>query len=181
MNTIATRLCIFFCIILLTYPVYSKSKLDTEKNVFGIAEEVLVFKEKIKFKAKLDTGAMISSLSASNIKRTKNKTTGKVWVSFQITDPQIGTLIDKKFPLKRYMSIKQHRKRINGKFKYMKRPVIMLPVCLGKQYYMIEINLVDRSHFEYPILLGTNALRLFNAVVDPSKEFTSTPMCEVMS
>lgn len=179
-KNMTTRLGICFCLVLLSCSAYSKNKIDAGKNVFGISEYAFVFKDKIKFKTRLDTGAMISSLLATNIKKTKSKTTGKRWVSFQTIDPQTGKLITKKFPLKRYMKIKQHRKRINGKFRYMKRPVIMLPVCLGKQSALVEINLVDRSHFLHPLLLGTSALRQLNAIVDPNKEYTSTPTCEVM-
>jgi hypothetical protein len=175
---------------------FSKSKVSksqVKKNVFGIVEEVLIFEENIKFKAKLDTGAKNTSLSAIDIRESKDKSTGKTCISFKIVEPSTGKLIRKKFQLKRYVAIKQHKKDINeplyffgfkefriGIFKYikkeesMKRPVIMLPICLGNQRKIIEVNLVDRSHFKFPVLLGKQALKLFNVVVDPSKKFTST-------
>ncbi len=40
----------------------------------------------------------------------------------------------------------------------------------------IEVSLVDRSGFSFPVLLGRNALEGL-AVVDSELEFTSQPVC----
>ncbi len=37
----------------------------------------------------------------------------------------------------------------------------------------VEVNLVDRSSFNYPLLVGSKALREFKAAVNPAKKFTA--------
>ena len=59
-----------------------------------------------------------------------------------------------------------------------KRPVIDLQLCLGNQLRTVEVNLTDRSSFNYPLLIGAKALREFNAAVNPAKRFTAgKPAC----
>lgn len=51
--------------------------------------------------------------------------------------------------------------------------MVELQLCLGKQQRTVEVNLVDRSHFNYPLLIGAKALREFDAAVDPAKRYTA--------
>lgn len=158
---------------------YVTSSSMGEKILFGRIERVLLFKDKITYKAKLDTGAKISSLLAINIREFKSA--GKLWVAFQTIDPKTKNLINKEFPVYRYMYIKQHHNGDNKRVKHVKRPVIQLPVCLGNMVKIIKINLVDRRHFLYPVLLGRDAIVQFKGVIDPSKIYISTPSCEAVS
>ena len=176
-NTATLKLFAFFCILSLAYPIYGKHT-GVQKVTFGRMEEILAFEEKIQFKAKLDTGAKTSSLSATNIQEFELD--GQVWVAFQVTDPQTKKIIDKKIPLERHVYIKQHNKT-NKVAKTTKRPVILLPICLGAQHKIIEVNLVDRSNFNCPVLLGRDAIIKFKGVIDPSEQFISVPTCKVMS
>ena len=148
------------------------------KSLFGRAEEIYIFKQKLKFRAKLDTGAKSSSLSAVNIQEFERD--GKIWVSFRVMDQLHQKYVQKKFPLERYARIKQHLNARNRPTS-IKRPVVLLPVCLGTEVSYVEVNLVDRDHFKYPVLLGRDALIKFNAVVDSAKKFTVSPSCEAMS
>jgi hypothetical protein len=150
-----------------------------QKSIFGRKEEVLIFEEKFKYKAKLDTGAKTASLLALNIQEFEFD--GKLWVSFQVLDPRTQDLVSKEFPLERHTYIKQHRNCNDRASRNVKRPVILLPVCLGHNVRVIEVNLVDRRHFKCPVLLGRDSIVQFNAIVDPSKMYTSTPNCEDMS
>jgi hypothetical protein len=158
--------------------VYAKTSYKS-KIIFGRREEVLMFEEKIKYKAKLDTGAKSASLLALNIQEFEID--GKLWVSFQVINPKTGAFINKEFPLKRYASIKQRRDGDNKVSKCIKRPVIILPICLGNTVRVIEINLVDRRHFVCPVLLGRDAIIQFNAIVDPNKMYTTFPRCKDLS
>ena len=54
-----------------------------------------------------------------------------------------------------------------------KRPVVDLELCLGDVKRTVEVNLVDRSSFNYPLLVGSKALREFKAAVNPAKKFTA--------
>ncbi|WP_350601632.1 RimK/LysX family protein, partial [Pseudomonas sp. 65/3-MNA-CIBAN-0223] len=43
--------------------------------------------------------------------------------------------------------------------------------CMGKAKRTIELNLTDRTAFQYPLLIGSDALTRFGALVDPSRTF----------
>ncbi|MNN29972.1 hypothetical protein D3C81_1436000 [compost metagenome] len=59
-----------------------------------------------------------------------------------------------------------------------KRPVIELDLCLGGIQRTVEVNLADRSSFNYPLLIGARALRDFGAAVNPARRFTAgKPNC----
>lgn len=62
---------------------------------------------------------------------------------------------------------------------YTPRPVVEMTVCMGRALRTIEVNLTDRSTFQYPFLLGSTALKQFNALVDPSLKYSvGKPKCE---
>ena len=54
-----------------------------------------------------------------------------------------------------------------------KRPVVDLDLCLGNVKRTVEVNLTDRSHFNYPLLIGAKALREFGAAVNPARRYTA--------
>ena len=56
---------------------------------------------------------------------------------------------------------------------YTARPVIDLELCMGKTLRTIEVNLTDRSAFQYPLLIGSEALKHFEAMVDPSLKYAA--------
>lgn len=71
------------------------------------------------------------------------------------TDNADDTPIEK--PLARISKIKRRHGDFNpdeGKA-YTARPVIELQVCMGKAIRTIEVNLTDRSAFQYPLLIGS--------------------------
>ena len=53
----------------------------------------------------------------------------------------------------------------------------MLGICLGTIYKEVEVNLVDRSHFNYQLLIGRNFL-IDSFLVDPSLTFSTKPKCK---
>ena len=141
------------------------------KDIFGWAEEVEIGTSRLKMKAKLDTGADTSSLDASKIRRFKTKD-GDRWVEFLVKDKDSGRRIRYKKRLIRYANIKEHEGPSQ------RRPVVELEVCLGDHRKVVEVSLVDRSGFQYPILLGRNTLEDI-ALVDSSDSYTSQPTCQV--
>ena len=55
-----------------------------------------------------------------------------------------------------------------------KRPVVDLELCLGNVKRTVEVNLTDRSSFNYPLLIGAKALREFGAAVNPARVLPRT-------
>lgn len=139
------------------------------KQIFGWVERVLVSSERISMKAKLDTGANTSSLHALNVERFKRG--GKRMVRFEIEDPEDGRRIEFERPLVRSVRIKEQD---NGGVS--RRPVVELWICIGDIGRQVEVNLVDRSRFIYPMLIGRSALA-GEVVVDPDDTFTQAPSC----
>jgi len=140
-----------------------------EKDIFGWVEHVLVGQSQLDLQAKLDTGADTSSLHASKIRRYRAKDK-QLWVEFRLSDEESGRSVRYKKKLVRYAYIKKH----DGPSQ--KRPVVKIEICLGDHEREVEVSLVDRSGFQYPVLLGRNALEGL-IVVDPELELTTKPTC----
>lgn len=148
-----------------------------EKTVYGLNEYAKLAGIDLEVAAKLDTGAKTASLSARDIKRFKRN--GESWVRFYLAiDTAHSHPIE--LPLARVSKIKRRAGDYDpdeGK-NYTARPVIALEVCMGTALRSIEVNLTDRSTFQYPLLIGSEALKRFDALVDPSLKYAAgKPAC----
>jgi hypothetical protein len=124
------------------------------------------------FKAKMDTGALTASLSAKDIERFTRD--GEDWVRFRVaTKDADGKVYEHK--LARISKIKNRADEDeDGEgAEISKRPVVDLELCLGDVKRTVEVNLTDRSSFNYPLLIGAKALREFKAAVNPARRFTA--------
>ena len=149
----------------------------TGKTVYGLNEYARLGDLGLEVAAKLDTGAKTASLSARDIKRFKRN--GESWVRFYLAiDTAHSHPIER--PLARVSKIKRRSGDYDpeeGKA-YTARPVIALNICMGTALREIEVNLTDRSAFQYPLLIGSEALKHFNAQVDPSLKYAAgKPAC----
>lgn len=153
------------------WPGLAALSSSDEKDLFGWVEQVIVGSGDIELKAKLDTGAETSSLDATNIRRLRRRSTGERFVEFDLAHPTTHKVITFKKRLVREVRIKQH----DGSFQT--RPVVVVPVCLGRHSIDTEVSLIDRSEFLYPLLLGRSALARI-ALVDPDLTLTSRPQCD---
>ena len=148
-----------------------------EKTVYGLNEYAKLAGIDLEVAAKLDTGAKTASLSARDIKRFKRN--GESWVRFYLAiDTAHSHPIE--LPLARVSKIKRRAGDYDPDEdkKYTARPVIALDVCMGSALRSIEVNLTDRSAFQYPLLIGSEALKRFDALVDPSLKYAAgKPAC----
>ncbi len=145
----------------------------SNKQIYGWVEQAVVSSERIQMKAKLDTGAMTSSLHAVNIHRFKRQ--GQRMVRFDIEDPENGERVTIERPLARKVRIKE-----SDTGEYSQRPVVDLWLCIGDIGKTVEVNLVDRSHFIYPLLVGRNFMA-GAVLVDSDETFTRSPSCDIPS
>ena len=142
-------------------------------NVYGVNERVFLPEvSTASIKAKLDTGALTSSLGAEDIELFQKD--GRDWVRFT---PQIKDAQRMERPVARHSEIKRRVAETDGEYEPDKRPVVLLEICFDGKKYTIEVNLTDRSRFIYPLLLGRNSMAEFGALVDPAREYTTTPSC----
>jgi hypothetical protein len=143
-----------------------------EKTIYGLTEHVSLPDFDLDVQGKLDTGAQTASLSARDIERFKRK--GKNWVRFYLAiDEAHSHPIE--LPVKRISKIKRRAGDIDSDDEktYTPRPVVELELCMGKAKRSIEVNLTDRSAFQYPLLIGSDALTRFGALVDPSLNYAA--------
>jgi hypothetical protein len=139
-----------------------------EKTVVGWIEKVRIYPGNFVVHAKLDSGAEYSSLDAANL--TEFDRDGKPWVRFDLTERD-GQKITMERPLLRQATIKRHY------LKSQQRPVIKLGVCLGKLYQETEVNLVNRTGFQYRMLIGRKFME-GAVIIDPSAKYTVEPECK---
>ena len=148
-----------------------------EKTVYGLNEYAKLAGIDLEVAAKLDTGAKTASLSARDIKRFKRN--GESWVRFYLAiDTAHSHPIE--LPLARVSKIKRRAGDYDPDEdkNYTARPVIALDICMGTALRSIEVNLTDRSAFQYPLLIGSEALKRFDALVDPSLKYAAgKPAC----
>jgi len=141
--------------------------LPQEKDIVGRVEKVRIYPGDLLLRAKLDTGAKNCSLHAPNITRFSQN--GEVWVRFKVKN-HLGEEASIERKIIRQAKIKEKSRTVE------KRPVIMLGICMGRQYREVEVNLVDRTVFNYPLLIGRSFMR-GHIIVDPELKYTSKPVC----
>jgi len=126
-----------------------------QKVIMGWLESIFIKPWNRRLTAKLDTGAKTSSLHADNIEHFSKS--GEDWVRFNLGDIEDTKLppIRVEKPLLRTVSIKCKGEDCQPS----KRDVVALTVCKNGKDYEAEFNLVDRSNFNYPVLLGRSFLK----------------------
>jgi len=140
------------------------------RTVFGWLERVKVSHRGLVVEAKLDTGADNSSLHAEMINSFNRG--GKSMVRFFVADATTGELVELERKRVRRARIREH----DGT--HQQRPVVEMWVCLGSLKKRVEVNLVDRSRFSVPFLLGRSAMH-GDVLVDPDQTFTVAPSCNL--
>jgi hypothetical protein len=154
---------LIFLLALLSTVLGVEAKGETrEKAVMGWLESVFLKPWNIRVTAKLDTGAKTSSLHADDIEHfTKN---GQEWVRFTLTGAEDDKTVVVERPQVRTVYIKERRARAT------KRDVVTMVLCKNGRDYETEFTLVDRSNFNYPVLLGRSFLKDV-ALVDAEDTF----------
>jgi hypothetical protein len=134
-----------------------------DKFMLGEVENVFVEELKTSFETRIDTGAESSSLDARNILLFERD--GTQWVRFDVftqgEDKPASTFEAK---VVRFVRIKQDTETDD------RRPVIHAHLKIGKFSAETDLNLTDRSHLDYPLLLGRKFMKDI-AVVDVGQRF----------
>ena len=176
--TASLRLILAFALILVLNPLSTWAeapKVDTStppsaKQLVGWVEFVQLQPSKKWLKAKLDTGALTSSIHATKIRYFERD--GKTWVRFLIKRPRMAAVDGMpavpsiketiEAPLNRRVRIKQHA------VDFVERPEVTLSFKLGGKVHTAAFTLTDRSNFKYPVLLGRRFLST-SVFVDPAR------------
>jgi len=134
------------------------------KFLLGAEENVYIDEIKGNFNTRIDTGAESSSLDSRNIILFERD--GKQWVLFDVyTDGAEAPAQTFESKVERFVRIKQ-----DSDEKSDRRPVIHAHLKIGKYKAETDLNLVDRSHLEFPLLLGRKFMQDI-AVVDVGQTY----------
>ncbi|RMQ46628.1 hypothetical protein ALQ04_04397 [Pseudomonas cichorii] len=146
--------------------------MAAEPTLYGRYENIKVPEIGETFKAKMDTGALTASLSARDIELFQRD--GDDWVRFRLATKDAGNKVYE-HKVSRISKIKGRAEGDDDDevIDPTTRPVVDLEMCLGNKKRTVEVNLVDRSHFNYPLLIGAKALREFDAAVNPARRYTA--------
>lgn len=149
----------------------------TGKKIISLTQPVKLYhksgKSSILVKAKVDTGAGFASIDT---KLAKELGYGKVltdWAKLEIQDnfPDLDSARQKEQEILETLSenediINTHIiKNANG---ISLRVAVIIKCQIEGQQYQIEVNIKNRSHLEFPMLLGKRILTHF--LIDPSKK-----------
>lgn len=141
--------------------------LAGDKQIVGWAEIVSIYPGIIKIKAKLDTGADHSSLNAKKIEYFD--VAGEPWVRFELHNFE-ERLETYEARIVRIAKIKRlGQEAVN-------RPTINLGICIGSTYKEVDVNLTDRSGFNYQMLIGRSFLK-GSFLIDPELSFIGRAHC----
>ena len=161
------RLCAGVLTTLLIVKTLSATAAAEEKKIIGWIERVSLAAEGLIMEAKVDTGADFSSVHAEDIHYLTRD--GSRWVEFTLRDRNKASHILQR-RLERMARIK---KKTEG---FQERPVVTLQVCVGDTQHSAQVNLAQRGHFKYPLLLGRSFLN-GRFLVDPSTMYLQEPAC----
>ena len=134
------------------------------KDIIGSLEWLYMDPPGRHYRARVDSGAETSSLSASNVVEFERD--GDDWVRFTFQHDSADESIGFELPIKRTVLIRQASVETLDR-----RVVVELDIRLGDELQTTEFTLTDRSRMTYPVLLD-RAFLMDLYVVDISRSYT---------
>lgn len=142
-----------------------------ERVIIGRVENVMMQDVGMKLKARIDSGAGVSSIAAK-ILRVEPFEDGKgERVIFNLSN-DVGETKSVRRKIVSWAEIK-----VKGSDARVRRPVVTLDICLGGKKLEGRFNLADREGFLYPVLVGRNILTTGDFLIDPKRTFMEHPGC----
>jgi len=117
-----------------------------------------------RIKAKIDSGARSSALHV--VWQERFHAGGAPWVRFAVESDGPGSA-----SVECAAPVLDERNVTDSGGHTTRRPFIRAQVCLGEFCWPIEINLTDRRHMLFPMLLGRTAMQQQRLLVDPSLSY----------
>jgi hypothetical protein len=152
----------------LAMPAVAPAATSQTPITIGYIETVRIDPGNRRVTAKIDTGAKTSSIDTLNILPIVKD--GTEWVRFTMAgdDAQRWQL---ELPVVRTVRIKRAGAPTTRRY------VVEMGVCLGSVYKKAEVNLVNRRHMTYRMLIG-RAFMAGDFLVDPRAAFLTRPDCQ---
>lgn len=149
----------------------SSQAVADEDQVFGWVENATLHPWGTEVKAKLDSGALTSSLDARDIEMFEKD--GEEWVRFRLKleDEDSGEVFSDELERPLYREL-----RVRGAGGKDERPVVLLNVCMGDKIYEEQFSLRNREDMNYPLLLGRRTISHLG-LLDVRETFMQDPTC----
>ncbi len=142
------------------------------KETYGWIEHTRVEPLDFEAKAKLDSGALTSSIHATDIERFERD--GEEWVRFTLAleTNDKGEMETKRMerPLFRDLTVIGAGGRDT-------RPVVLLDICFGDTVYEEQFSLENRDDLNYPVLIGRRTIQHLGTI-DVTRTFQVEPVCD---
>ena len=144
---------------------------QAEDKVFGWVENAYIEPWGIAVKAKLDSGALTSSLDARDIEMFEKD--GEEWVRFRLKleDQESGETFSDQIERPLY-----REQAVRGAGGRDERPVVLMDVCMGDSVYEEQFSLRNREEMNYPLLLGRRTISHLG-LLDVRNTFLQEPEC----
>ncbi|MGR6034966.1 MAG: ATP-dependent zinc protease family protein [Candidatus Nitrosoglobus sp.] len=128
-------------------------------------------------KVKMDTGALISSLHATDVEYFQRE--GAEWVRFkvEVEDQRGKRKKEKEAHLIFERPIYSFVKVMSSNGISNRRPSVLMKLCLGDEIYEEQFTLNDRSELTYPILLGRRSIEHLGLIDVTRTYITTRPHC----
>jgi hypothetical protein len=144
------------------------------RSIIGRVEKVYVDGTNITMTARVDTGAGVASINAEIIEIKKSTVpNGAEIIVFKIEDENKATKT-----IEREIIEWQNIKKKGAAGGFIKRPVVEMSFCIGGRKVRGRVNLAERDHFIYPLLVGRNILKAGDFLIDPAKKFVGKSVCK---
>lgn len=124
----------------------------------------------IEVDARLDPSAAGSTLRAAEVKYFNRG--GGTWVRFVIDNG--GVLSGSRVPIERPVLKDSKVRQRDGSTEH--RPIVTLPLCLGRTRIETLVSVTERSGYTEPLTLGGKALAGLGRI-DAGREYTVEPSC----
>ena len=121
------------------------------KMIIGGAEKVRLSPPNIILKARIDTGAKVSSVDAREI--TPFERNGKKWVRFTCMEGEKKHIIERK--VVDTMLVKRHGQESQQRY------MVRMRLTLGNVSQLVNVTLNDREEFIYPLFIAIYYIFLF--------------------
>lgn len=148
-----------------------KASAADERVIIGWVENVLMQDVGMKLKARIDTGAGVSSITAKILRVEPIEGGNGERVIFNLTN-DVGETKTVRRTIVSWAEIK-----VKGSTERIRRPLVTLDICLGGKKLEGRFNLADRKGFLYPVLVGRNILKTGDFLIDPKRTFMEHPGC----
>lgn len=134
------------------------------KEVIGAIEWIYMDPPGRHYRARVDSGAETSSLSAADVLEFERD--GDEWVRFTYQHDDVEKPVEIELPIERVVLIRQPGPEVTDR-----RVVVDMDIRLGDRLQTTEFTLTDRSRMTYPVLLG-RAFLMDLYVIDVSRSYT---------